>query len=301
MSWLINTAQLDRMRKDQKNVVVLDATWHLSTAGYDAKREYAEEHIAGARFMDLDSFHEADNVLPNMLLRDEQKLAELVGALGITKDHKIIIYDNSDIHSSCRALWIFKVLGHADSHLFILDGNLKTWKRYGGKVESTAPNTGAKKYEMNFQGHLVRPLLQMKANLHHPQEQVIDVRSPIRYAGGKESRPGLRSGHIPGAFSYPYSVMFDEKGMWRPLDKIRRTLVGVGVSFDHPIISMCGSGMTAATLDFALDLLGHQNHSIYDGSWSEWGAEQLFEGEVSLEERPVVTSLDEEPDAHVKD
>ena len=189
------------------------------------------------------------------------------------------------------------MLGHANSHLYILDGNLTTWKRYGGKVEKGMPsNIGMKNYLIEFQGHLVRSLLQMKANLHHPQEQVVDMRSPMRYAGGAEHRSGLRCGHLPGSFSFPYLAMFDNKGAWKPIDKIKRALVGIGVGMEYPIISMCGSGMSAAILDFALDLMNHENHSLYDGSWCEWGADKLFEGEVSLEERPVVTSLYESMD-----
>lgn len=295
MSWLINTAQFDRLRKDQKGVVVLDASWHMPSEARDARREFVENHVAGARFLDLDAFHDKTTTLPNMLLRDEQKLSELVGALGITNDHKIVFYDNSSHHSSCRALWMFKVLGHPASHLYVLDGGLPMWKRYGGKLEmGESQSVGQKNYAINFQGHLVRTLVQMKANLHHPQEQVVDLRSPVRYAGGAEPRPGLRRGHIPGSFSFPYTTMFDDKGMWKPLEKIRRQLEGIGVSLQLPVITTCGSGMTAAILDFALDLMNHTDHSLYDGSWSEWGADQLFHGEFGLEERPVVTSLQEE-------
>lgn len=294
MAWLINAAQCDRLRKDQKGVIVLDASWHLETANRDARKEFNDGHIAGARFLDLDVFHDKSTRLPNMLLRDEQQLAKLVGALGITSEHKLVFYDNSDLHTSCRASWMFKVLGHPSSHLYILDGGFSMWQRYGGKVESgDSQVVNPKQYPINFQGHLVRALVQMKANLHHPQEQVVDMRSPIRYAGGAEHRPGIRSGHIPDSFSFPYTTMFDDKGLWKPIEKIRKQLEGVGVSLSYPIVSMCGSGITASILDFALDLMNHADHSLYDGSWCEWGASELYHGEVSLEERPVVTSLQE--------
>lgn len=301
MTWLITAAQFDRLRKDQKNVVVLDASFHLPTANRDAKQEYVEAHIPGARFLDLNLFHDQSSELPNMLSRDVDKLSELVGALGMVNDHKILFYDNSDLHSSCRALWMFKVLGHASSHLYILDGGLDAWKRYGGKLEKgESQKINPRQYQINYQGHLIRTLVQMKANLHHPQEQVVDMRSPIRYAGGAEHRPGLRCGHMPGSASFPYTTMFDERGMWKPIEKIKKQLVGVGVSLDYPIVSMCGSGMTATILDVALDIMNHADHSLYDGSWTEWGAETFYIGESGLEERPVVTSLEEptEPDAN---
>lgn len=295
MSWLINAAQFDRLRKDQKGVIVLDASWHLPTEERDARCEFIESHVAGARFLDLDLFHDKSSSLPNMLLRDEQKLSELVGALGITNDHKLIFYDNSPLHTSCRALWMFKVLGHPASHLYILDGGFNAWKHYGGKTEAgTQQPINRKDYSINFQGHLVRTLVQIKANLHHPQEQVVDMRASERYAGGAEHRPGLRCGHLPGSFSFPYATMFDAKGNWKPIEKIQRQLEGVGVSLAYPIVSMCGSGITAAILDFALDLMNHEDHSLYDGSWCEWSSKELYQGEIGLEERPVITSLQEQ-------
>lgn len=294
MPLLINTAQLDRLRKDQKNVVVLDATYHLPASGRDAKAEYLASHVAGARFLDFSKFHDQNLEIPNMLLRDEQLLGELIGSLGITNTHKIAIYDNSDLHSSCRAAWMFKVCGHPVNQIFILDGGFEMWKRYGGKVDmGEGILVNKKEYVVNFQADLIKTLAQMKTNLHQPSDQVVDVRPAVRYMGAAEHRPGVRSGHIPGSFSFPYTTMFDSQGMWKPIAKIKKQLEGIGVSLDFPIISCCGSGITAAILDVALDLLNQQPHALYDGSWCEWGADKLFDGEQSLEERPVVTSLDD--------
>ena len=131
----------------------------------------------------------------------------------------------------------------------------------------------------------------MKVNVHTPKEQVIDMRHAVRFAGGPEPRPGMRSGHIPGSFSFPFMTMFDGKQQWKSLDKIRQQLVGISVDFHLPIVSMCGSAMTATILDFALDLLDHPSHAVYDGSWAEWGVDTLYTGENSLSERPVVTSI----------
>lgn len=293
MSWLINASQLDKFRKGQKNVTILDATWHLSAENRDAEAEFLTKHISGARFFDLNLFHDQATTLPNMLIRDEQLISEKIGALGITNEHKIIIYDNSSHHTSCRALWMFKVFGHLPNQLYLLDGGLDAWERFGGKVDAGAsrPIT-AKTYKVDFQAHFIRTLFQMKTNLHHPTEQVVDARHPVRYAGGKEPRPGLRQGHLPGSFCFPYFSMFEADGRWKPIEKIRRQLTGIGIDLNCPIISTCGSGMTAAVLDVALDLMNHNDHSLYDGSWSEWGVETLYPGEESINERPVVSSLD---------
>lgn len=132
----------------------------------------------------------------------------------------------------------------------------------------------------------------MKSNLHHPTEQVIDVRHPVRYAGGPELRPAMRTGHIPGSISFPYFTMFETDGTFKPSERILRQLIGIGVDVNSPIVSTCGSGITSAILNFVLDISNHSQNALYDGSWSEWGASRLYNGETDLSERPVETSLD---------
>lgn len=292
MPWLINAVQLDKFRKNQKNVIILDASWHLPAENRNAKEEFIERHIAGARWLDLDLFSDPASDLPHMLIRDEQYISEKVGALGITRDCKVIFYDNSPLHSSARALWMFKVFGHHANQLYLLDGGYAAWEQYGGKVDSGEARHSMKPYQVDFQAHYIRTLVQMKTNLHHPSEQVIDMRHPVRYAGGPEQRPGLRSGHIPGSYCFPFITLFTAEGRWKPVEKIRKQLFELGIDFHYPIISTCGSGITAAILNFALDLMNHNQHSLYDGSWSEWGAERLFPGEESLLERPIERSID---------
>jgi thiosulfate/3-mercaptopyruvate sulfurtransferase len=293
MPWLINAAQLDKFRKGQKNITILDASWYLPTDNRDPKQEFLAKHIIGSRFLDLSDFHDPSSLLPNMLIRDEKLISEKIGAMGITNEHKIIFYDNSKLHTSCRALWMFKVFGHNPNQLYILDGGFTGWEKYGGKVDTgEARSIGAKPYTVNFIAHYIRTLVQMKTNLHHPAEQVVDVRHPVRYAGGPELRVGMRAGHIPGSFCFPYFTMFEADDRWKPIEKIRKQLTGIGVTLEAPIITTCGSGITSAVLDFALDLMDHSSHSLYDGSWSEWGADKLYPGETSLAERPVITSLE---------
>jgi thiosulfate/3-mercaptopyruvate sulfurtransferase len=293
MPWLINAAQLDKFRKGQKNVTILDASWHLPTDNRNAKEEFLASHVNGARFFDLNEFNDPNTSLSNMLIRDEKVISEKVGALGITNEHKIIMYDNSSLHTSCRALWMFKVFGHNPNQLYILDGGLAAWEKYGGKMESgEVKNAAPKQYDVSFQAQLIRTLMQMKNNLHHPLEQVVDVRHPLRYAGGQETRIGLRSGHIPGSFCFPYFTMFESDGRWKPIEKIRKQFTGVSIALEYPIVTSCGSGITSAILNFALDLMNNNNHALYDGSWTEWGSDKLYTGESSLAERPVVTSLE---------
>lgn len=292
MAWLINAAQVDRFRKNQKNVVILDASWVTPDDERDMRQIFDSKHIHGSRFFDLNAFVDHQSTLPNMLTRDENLIAEKLGALGISNDHKVIFYDNSKMHTSCRAVWMMKVFGHNSNLLYIMDGGLEAWDKFGGKIEAAAPKEAtAKTYNVAYQGHLVRTLLQIKENLHHPHEQVIDVRNPVRYAGGPESRPGLRSGHIPGSFCFPFTTMFEADGKWKPIEKIRKQLMGIGVELTSPIVTTCGSGTTAPILNFALDIMGYPDTSVYDGSWTEWGAEALYDGESSLSERPVQTSL----------
>lgn len=293
MPWLINPAQLDKFRKNQKNIVILDTSWHLSTEERNAKEEFVAKHIPGARFFDLNLFHDQTTSLPNMLIRDEAQISDQVKNFGITNEHKIIFYDHSKHHTSCRALWMFKVFGHNPQQLYLLDGGFQTWENYGGKIETGESRCPvAKSYQVNFMAHFIRTLIQMKNNLHHPTEQVIDVRHPVRFAGGVEVRLGLRSGHIPQSFCFPYITMFDTENRFKPLEKIRKQLMGIGVDLGLPMVTTCGSGMTAAILNVVLDLMNIQQHVLYDGSWSEWGAEQLYPGENNLLERPVVRSVD---------
>lgn len=292
MPWLINPAQLDKFRKSQKNVVIVDASWHVLKE-HDYKEEFNLSRIPGARFLDLAWFNDPATNLPNMLILDEAVIGKLLGQLGLTKDSKIIFYDRSSLHTSCRAAWTLKVAGHPPQQLYVLDGGHDAWTKYGGKVDSGVPRAIVPKtYDVQLERKYVATLAQMKANLIEPSRQVVDVRHAVRYAGGADERPWLRAGHVPGSFSFPYMTMFEPDGRFRPLEKIRKQLTSIGVELNFPTIAMCGSGITASILDFVLDLLGNTDHALYDGSWSEWGNEQLYPGEASIAERPVSTSLD---------
>ncbi len=290
MPWLINAEQLDRFRKNQRNLVVLDATWH-GAENEKAKQEFIEKHISGARFFDLSLFNDSTSSLPNTLGRDEEKYANLLGALGLRPDCKIIFYDHSAFHSSCRALWVLKMLGHPPQLLYILDGGQAAWEKYGGKMESGESPPASKIYPVYYHEKYLRSLAEMKELVQTATEQVIDVRHPVRFSGGGEPRPGVRPGHIPGSFCYPFTAFFDKEGYFLALDKLRRRMGGIGIDLNAPTVTLCGSGITAAIANFALDLLGNENNALYDGSWTQWGAETLYAGEDSLAERPLDTCL----------
>ncbi|HSW71354.1 MAG TPA: sulfurtransferase [Gammaproteobacteria bacterium] len=290
MPWLINAEQLDSFRRNQKNLLILDATWHGADSR-KAREAFADKHLAGARFFDLNAFHDLSSTLPNMLLLDEKKNSELLGNLGLRADCKIIFYDRSEFHSSCRALWILKMLGHSSQLLYILDGGLSAWEKYGGKLESGESQTAPKPYPVRFHEKYLRTLAQMKIILQDSTEQVLDLRHSVRFVGGAEPRPGLRHGHIPDSFCFPYLAFFDKEGFFQPLNKLRRRLEGLALDLRYPTVPLCGSGMTAAIANFALDILGNENNALYDGSWTEWGSENLYPGELSLDERPVESYL----------
>lgn len=291
MSWLINPAQLDKFRKSQKNLIIFDASVHLAAANRDAYQEFIATHIPGAQFFDIDIFSDTTTSVPHMLIHDEKLISEKLSALGVRNDYKIIFYDNSELHSAYRALWMFKVFGHNPFQLYVLDGGLPAWLKYSNKTETGEVKPSAKTYTASFQPQYLRTLQQMKENIHHPTHQVVDLRHPIRFVGGPEARPQMRAGHIPGSFSFPYFTMFDGENCLKPIDKIRQQMETVSIDLNSPIIATCGSAITASILDFVLDLLEHKDHALYDGSWSEWGFDGLYANEASLAERPVATCL----------
>lgn len=295
MPWLINATQLEKFRKNQKSLVILDATLHTPGSDQNAYQEFLSQHIMGAQYFNIHEFNDKSSTAThsNMVKLDPEFISQKLSELGIRNDYKIIFYDNSNLHTACRALWMFKLFGHNPQLLYILDGGLKAWQKFGGKTETGAAQISPKQYNATLQLQYVCTLAQIKENLHSPQAQIIDVRNAVRYAGGPESRPGLRAGHIPGSICFPYTSLFDNQGYWRPLEKIRQVLQGVCVDLSLPQITSCGSGTTAPIMNFALDLLGQENNAVYNGSWTEWGNLKLFEGEQSLNERPVETCLQE--------
>lgn len=291
MPWLINAAQLDKFRKSQKSLIIFDASLHQDHR--DAKQEFIDKHIVGAKFFNINEFKDSHSEIPNKLINDEKVISDKLSALGIRNDYKLIFYDNSDHHSACFALWMMKYFGHNPHQLYILDGGLTAFERSAGKTETGETNNSPKQYTAKFQTQFIRTISQMKENLHTTHlEQVVDLRHPIRFTGGPESLPQVRVGHIPGSISFPYLSFFDANGYFLPLDKLKTRFASVTIDLNVPIVATSGAGLSAAILDFVLDLMDHKQHSLYLGSWAEWGSLNLLVGENDLTERPVENSID---------
>lgn len=293
MPWLINPTQLENFRKSQKNLIIFDASWHLPLEDRNPREEFEQEHLKDAHFFDIDLFNDPEFPLENRIIQDETIISERLGSLGIKNDYKIIFYDNSPLRTACRAIWMMKLFGHSPQQLYVLNGGYQAWKNYGGKIESGTTIPSVKNYNAKWQNQFFCSLAQMKENFQHPKIQVIDTRHPVRFSGGPESRPGVRSGHIPDSFSFPYFSVMGKEGEFLPIEKIRRRLIEIGIDLNLPIITMCGSAITSPIINFILDLMNHQEHSVYNGSWAEWGSTSLFPGESSLDERPIASCLDE--------
>jgi thiosulfate/3-mercaptopyruvate sulfurtransferase len=241
------------------DVKVIDATWFLPTAQRDARAEYEAAHIPGAVFFDIDEIADADSPLPHML-PSPAKFSSRVRKLGLGDGTRIVAYDNNGFLASARAWWMFRAFGHDD--VAVLDGGLARWCAEGRPVDDApvTPNL------------LLRDLEQIRASLVSRRDQVIDARSPGRFAATQpEPRAGLRGGHIPGSLNLPYTELIAPDGTLLPASELRRRFGKAGVDPKRPAVTSCGSGVSACVLAVALHRLGVLDAAVYDGSWTEWG------------------------------
>jgi thiosulfate/3-mercaptopyruvate sulfurtransferase len=252
------------------DVKMADATWFLPTLGRDARQEYALAHIPGAVFFDIDEVAEAASPLPHML-PGPVKFSSRVRRLGLGDGTRIVIYDNNRYSASARAWWMFRLFGHPD--VAVLNGGLAKWRGEGRPVTDEPVTPKAAHFTARQNNLLVRDLEQMRANLLSHREQVVDARSRGRFAGTEpEPRQGLRGGHIPGSLSLPHLELMGADGTLLPEDQLRARFAAAGIDLERPIVTTCGSGVTAGTVALALCQLGREDVAVYDGSWSEWGA-----------------------------
>jgi thiosulfate/3-mercaptopyruvate sulfurtransferase len=251
------------------DVKVVDATWYLPTMQRDAKAEYAQSHIPGAVYFDIDNIADAGSPLPHML-PDPVKFSSRVRKLGLGDGTRIIVYDNNRYSASARAWWMFRVFGHEE--VAVLDGGLAKWRAEGRPLDDRAITPREAHFTARLNSLLVRDLEQIRANLVARREQVLDVRSAGRFAGTEpEPRVGLRSGHIPASVNLPYAELIAADGRLLPPADLRRRFAASGVDLEKPILTSCGSGVTACTAALALDQIGAPAVAVYDGSWTEWG------------------------------
>jgi thiosulfate/3-mercaptopyruvate sulfurtransferase len=251
------------------DVKTADATWFLPSLRRDAKREYAEAHLPGAVFFDIDDVADAASPLPHML-PDAVKFSSRMRGLGLGDGTRIVLYDNNKFSASARAWWMLRLFGHPD--VVVLDGGLVKWRAEGRPVTDQPVMPRAAHFTARQNNLLVRELEQMRANLLSRREQVVDARSRGRFTGAEpEPRAGLRGGHIPGSVSLPHLELLSGDGTLLPEPELRRRFAAAGVDLARPIVTTCGSGVTASTLALALYRLGRDDVAVYDGSWSEWG------------------------------
>ena len=250
------------------DVAIVDASWYLPTMNRDGKAEYAQAHIPGAVHFDIDGVKDASNPLPHMLPTPEA-FAAAVGAMGISEDQTIIVYDGAGLFAAPRVRWTFKVMGAKDVR--ILDGGLPKWKVEGRPTVQGTPAPEPKAFKASFNAAAVADLAAIRAAIDGKSAQILDARPAARFAGdAPEPRPGLASGHIPGSHNLPFDRIVRDGRMSDPTS-IRQALVDAGVDPDQPIITTCGSGVSAAILSLGLESMGVEAKSLYDGSWAEWG------------------------------
>lgn len=252
------------------DIAILDASWHLPTAKRDARAEFLSAHIPGAQFFDIDELSDTASALPHMLPSPE-KFSSRMRKMGVGDGKRIIAYDSVGLFSAARAWWMFKVFGHDD--VAVLDGGLRKWIAEGRSVEDGAALLSQERhFTVRFRGSMVRDMREVAAALSSGLAQVADARSGTRFRGEEaEPRAGVRAGHMPGAKNVHYASLINADGTLKSPGAIRAAFEEADVDLSKPVITSCGSGITAAILSLGLTMTGARDHALYDGSWTEWG------------------------------
>jgi thiosulfate/3-mercaptopyruvate sulfurtransferase len=269
-------------RLGDPQIAIFDCSFELPGKVPTARDGYDKGHIPGAAFFDIDDIAMPGSRLPHMVPTAEA-FAEKMATLGIGDDDKVVVYDSAGLSSAGRAWWMLRLFGHPD--VAILDGGLPQWRAENRPLSTAAPGPRRRRFTARFEAALLRDKAALLANLASRREQVVDARTAARFEGGApEPRPSLRSGHIPFSRNLPYERLTDpETRRLRSAEALAALFRGAGVELDRPIVTSCGSGVTACALAFALHLIGHQGAAVYDGSWSEWG----LPGDAPVETGPA--------------
>jgi thiosulfate/3-mercaptopyruvate sulfurtransferase len=266
--WLVSTDWL-AARLTSPDISIVDGSFYLPALKRDAAAEYLAGHIPGAIRFDIDAIADHSNPLPHMLPSAAQ-FAREAGALGIADTDTIVVYDGIGLGGAPRVWWTFRIFGA--SNVFILDGGLPKWKAEGRPLETGTASRAPRTFAAKLDAAVVAGVADIERALARKSAQVVDARPADRFRGeAPEPRPGLRSGHMPGALNVPSTGLVENGRLIAP-ERIAQAFTAGGVDLDKPIITSCGSGVTAATLWFALDAIGKAPKALYDGSWSEWGA-----------------------------
>lgn len=260
--WLENHLGDDKLR-------IVDASWFLPAQNRNAQDEYNKVHIPGAVFFDQDAVVNPLSDLPHAL-PSPRIFADFVGALGIANNHEIIIYDAIGMFTAPRVWWMFQIMGARD--VYVLDGGFDQWMKQERPATDQRTDIAPTKFEATMTGSKLAMLTDVLNSLNDQNIQILDARSAGRFSGQEpEPRQGMRAGHMPGAINLPFSI-FSNQGTLKPLDELRAIFDEKGIDLEKPIITSCGSGVTAAVITLALHSLGHHDNRLYDGSWSEWSA-----------------------------
>jgi len=254
---------------DDADLRLLDGSFKMPGMAPTAAADYRARHIRGAMFFDIDAIADHDSQLPHMLPR-AMEFGAALSRLGVGADDRVVIYDSAGVVSATRAWWMLRIFGH--ERIALLDGGLPKWLAEGRPVTAALPTEGQRAFRVKFRPELVRKKAQLLANLESDAEQVLDARTPERFAGeAAEPWPGRRPGRIPGSLNLPYSLLSRPDKTFASCDELRRRFAAAGVVAGKPVVTSCGSGVTACVLAFGLYLTGRDDVAVYDGSWAEWG------------------------------
>jgi thiosulfate/3-mercaptopyruvate sulfurtransferase len=257
---------------DDPKVRILDGSYHLAATGRNGKAEYLEAHIPGALHFDIDAVCDPAPTLSPHMFPSAEDFAAAVGAMGISNDQRVIVYDADGLFSAPRVWWMFRAFGY--ENVAVMSGGFRNWKAKGLPVTSDIPAFPATTFSARLDATKLRAIEQIQANIASGVELVLDARAANRFDGSQpEARPGVEPGHIPGSANLPYAEIVDaEAGTFRDAETLRAAFDRVGVDGSRTVTTTCGSGVTACVLGLGMHLIGRENWALYDGSWTEWGS-----------------------------
>ncbi|CAN5253770.1 3-mercaptopyruvate sulfurtransferase [soil metagenome] len=268
---LVSTAWLQE-HLGAPDVRIVDGSIHLPTANRDPAAEYKQAHIPGAVFFDIDEISDEASPLPHMLPHPV-KFSSRMRKLGLGDGSRIVVYDSAGLFSAARVWWMLRVMGHQD--VVVLDGGLPKWIAEGRPIEDLPPPPRERHFTVRFDNALIRNLAEVQRDLETGKEQILDARPAARFAGqAPEPRQGVRSGHMPGSHNLPWETLLGPDGALLPAENLAERFAAVGIDTAKPVVTTCGSGVTAAILALALARLGKWRTPVYDGSWAEWGSRE---------------------------